>query len=154
MSKIIYIIKRKTFTFAAQKFIYFPFFQFILADIFNLIERPIESEIMLQICELDYKRLPGFSLDEGYIEALDLIKAINLFQLGKLNDAKRILKRNKSKDIVFIMHDYFLIQRLIVELRLIKSKASTKYITINNQLLNLIEKTNFTFFLDKISKSK
>jgi len=134
-----------------KEFIYFPFFQFILADIFNLIERPIESEIMLQICELDYKRLPGFSLDEGYIEALDLIKAINLFQLGKLNDAKRILKRNKSKDIVFIMHDYFLIQRLLVEINFIQSKESTKYKKMYAEIIHLINKTKFYFFNNKLN---
>ncbi len=137
-----------------KEYINFPYFQFIIADVFNLIERPYEAEEILRIGELDYKRIPDTTLDEGYIEALDLIKAINLFQLGKISECKRMFKRINSKDIIFVMHDYFLIQRLIVELRLIKSKASTKYITINNQLLNLIEKTNFTFFLDKISKSK
>lgn len=134
-----------------KEFINFPYFQFILSDIFNLIERPVESEIMLQICELDYKRLPGFSLDEGYIEALDLIKAINLFQLGNYTDAKRILKRNKSKDIVFIMHDYFLIQRLLVEINFIQSKESIKYKKMHAEIMHLINKTKFYFFKNKLN---
>jgi hypothetical protein len=131
-----------------REFINFPYFQFIIADVFNLIERPVEAEEILKICELDYKRLPGFTLDEGYIEALDLIKAINLFQLGKVSESKRILKRVNSKDIIFIMHDYFLIQRLIIELKMITSKTSRKYQLKETELNRLINKTKFYFFLD------
>lgn len=131
-----------------KEFLNFPYFQFILADVLNLIERPHEAHEILEICELDYKRLPDFSLDEGYIEALDLIKAINFFQLGKISESKRILKRIHSKDIIFIMHDYFQIQRLKIELKMIKSKASKKYKTKEKELNRLIHKTKFYFFLD------
>jgi hypothetical protein len=131
-----------------RELINFPYFQFILADVLNLIERPNEAREVIEICELDYKRLPDFSLDEGYIEALDLIKAINLFQLGKISESKRILKRIHSKDIIFIMHDYFQIQRLKIELKMIKSYTSIKYQTKEKELNRLIDKTKFYFFLD------
>lgn len=131
-----------------REFINFPYFQFIIADVFNLIERPVEAEEILKICELDYKRLPDFSLDEGYIEALDLIKAINFFQLGKVSESKRILNRIHSKDIIFIMHDYFQIQRLMIELKMIKTKSSKKYQLKETELNRLINKTKFYFFLD------
>ena len=107
---------------------------------------------MLEICELDYKRLPNFSLDEGYIEALDMIKAINLFQLGKVSESKRILNRIHSKDIIFIMHDYFQIQRLIIELKMIKIKTSKKYQLKEKELNRLINKTKFYFFLENFLK--
>lgn len=135
-----------------KEFVNFPYFQFILADVLNLIERPQEASEVLEICELDYKRLPDFSLDEGYIEALDLIKAINLFQLGKVSESKRILNRIHSKDIIFIMHDYFQIQRLIIELKMIKTKSSKKYQLKEIELNRLINKTKFYFFLENFLK--
>lgn len=128
----------------------FPYFQFILSDVLNLIERPVEAGEIINICELDYKRVPGFNLDEGYLEALDLVKAINLFQQGKHKDAKRILARLQSTDILFIMHDYFLIQRLIVELHFIKSEKSFKYKKMLHEINQLIEKTGFYFFKAKL----
>lgn len=130
-----------------KEYLNFPYFQFIIADTFNLIERPIEAAEILKICELDYKRIPDSTLDEGYIEALDLIKAINLFYLGKKSDCKRILNRLQAKDIIFIMHDYFQIQRLIVEINLFKNThTGIKIQKKQNQLNALIKKTNFTFF--------
>ncbi len=132
----------------------FPYFQFILADVFNLIERPKEAKQMIEICELDYKRVPDFTLDNGYLEALDLVKAINLLQLNKPADSKRILNRLKSTDIVFIMHDYFLIQRLLVEIKLIKSKQSIKYKKMYQEITSLIDKRNFLFFKKKLETYK
>ena len=129
----------------------FPFFQIIIADVLNLINRPNEAAEIIKIAELDYKRIPNSSLDTGYFEVFDLIKAINLFQLGKINDAKRILKRTKSTDVIFIMHDYFLIQRLMIELQLIQSKKSLKYVAKCNELKKVIRKTNFTFFENKLN---
>ena len=129
----------------------FPFFQIIIADVLNLINRPNEAAEIIKIAELDYKRIPNSSLDTGYFEVFDLIKAINLFQLGKINDAKRILKRTKSTDVIFIMHDYFLIQRLMIELQLIQSKKSIKYVAKCNELKKVIRKTNFTFFENKLN---
>lgn len=127
----------------------FPFFQFILADVLNLVERPHEASEIITICELDYKRVTDFNLDNGYLEALDLIKAINLVQQGKINNAKRILARSNSKDILFIMNDYFLIQRLLVELSLIKSQKSTKYQKMQQEIIRLIDQTGFYFFKTK-----
>ena len=135
-----------------REFLNFPYFQFILADVLNLIKRSKEASEVLEICELDYIRLPNFSLDEGYIEALDMIKAINLFQLGKVSESKRILKRINSKDIIFIMHDYFQIQRLIIELKMIKTKSSKKYQLKETELNRLINKTKFYFFLENFLK--
>jgi hypothetical protein len=135
-----------------REYINFPYFQFILADVLNLIERPQEASEVLEICELDYKRLPDFSLDEGYIEALDLIKAINLFQLGKVSESKRIMNRIHSKDIIFIMHDYFQIQRLIIELKMIQTKSSIKYQLKETELNRLVNKTKFYFFLENFLK--
>jgi hypothetical protein len=122
------------------KYSIFPFFQIIIADVLNLINRPNEAAEIIKIAELDYKRIPNSSLDIGYFEVFDLIKAINLFQLGKINDAKRILKRTKSTDVIFIMHDYFLIQRLMIELQLIQSKNSLKYVAKCNELKKIIKK--------------
>ena len=130
----------------------FPYFQFILSDVFNLIDRPNEAKEMIEICELDYNRVPDFTLDNGYLEALDLVKAIHLVKLNKPADSKRILNRLKSTDIVFIMHDYFLIQRLIVELQLIQSKDSKKYQKMYTEVNSLIEKRKFYFFRDKLKK--
>jgi hypothetical protein len=132
----------------------FPYFQFILSDVFNLIDRPNEAKEMIEICELDYKRVPDFTLDNGYLEALDLIKAINLVKLNKTADAKRILNRIKSTDIVFIMHDYFLIQRLLIELQLIKLKDSKKHEKLFLEIKSLIDKRKFYFFIDKLNSIK
>lgn len=132
----------------------FPYFQFILSDVFNLIDRPNEAKEMIEICELDYKRVPDFTLDNGYLEALDLIKAINLVKLNKTADAKRILNRIKSTDIVFIMHDYFLIQRLLIELQLIKLKDSKKNEKLFLEIKSLIDKRKFYFFIDKLNSIK
>ena len=128
----------------------FPYFQFILSDVFNLIERPNEANEVISICELDYKRIPDFNLDDGYLEALDLVKAINLVQLGKNKDAKRILARSKSTEILFIMHDYFHIQRLVVELNFVKSESSLKYKKMHQEVCRLIHQTGFNFFKRKI----
>ena len=96
------------------------------------------------------KRIPDFNLDDGYLEALDLVKAINLVQLGKNKDAKRILARSKSTEILFIMHDYFHIQRLVVELNFVKSESSLKYKKMHQEVCRLIKQTGFYFFKRKI----
>jgi hypothetical protein len=133
-----------------KEYSFFPFFQLIIADVLNLINRPIEAAEIIKTAELDYKRIPNSLLDNGYFEVFDIIKAINLFQLGEINDTKRILKRTKYNDVIFIMHDYFLIQRLILELNFIKSKASIKYQSKVKDLKHLIKKTNFSFFENKL----
>ena len=115
----------------------------------NLIERPQVASEIIAICELDYKRVTDFNLDNGYLEALDLIKAINLVQQGKIKNAKRILARSNSKDILFIMNDYFLIQRLLVELSFIKSQKSSKYQKMHQEIIRLIDQTGFYFFKTK-----
>ncbi len=144
------LIEATTISKRRKEYKNFPYFQFIISDILNLIERPTEAKRVLNICELDYKRVPGFNLDEGYLEALDLVKAINLVQQGKNKDAKRILARSTNTDILFIMHDYFLIQRLLIELALVKSSKSLKYKKMYKEINGLINKTRFYFFKDKL----
>lgn len=140
------LIESAKINYLNKEYSFFPFSQLIIADVLNLINRPIEAAEIIKTAELDYKRIPNSSLDYGYYEVFDLIKSINLFQLGKIDDAKRIIKRTKYNDVIFIMHDYFLIQRLILELNFIKSKASIKYQSKVKDLKHLIEKTNFYFF--------
>lgn len=140
------LIESAKINYLSKEYSFFPFFQLIIADVLNLINRPIEAAEIIKTAELDYKRIPNSLLDNGYFEVFDIIKAINLFQLGEINDTKRILKRTKYNDVIFIMHDYFLIQRLILELNFIKSKASLKYQSKVKDLKHLIEKTNFSFF--------
>lgn len=136
-----------------REWINFPYFQFVLADVFNIIERPYESKKLLEICELDFKRIPDFSLDHGYVEALDFIKAINYHQLGKVSEYKRISKRVKHSDVLFIMQDYFLIQRYTAELQLLKNHQTPKYKQLHNEIMRLIEKTNFQFFKTKFNSA-
>jgi hypothetical protein len=124
----------------------FPYYQFIMADAFNLIDDHVSSNKMINICELDYNRIAIGKIASGYFEALDLIKAINLANLGKIEDSKRILKRVRPTDIIFTQHCYFLIQRFIAELHI--SRTNNR---IKKKISDLILKTNFHFFSKKMA---
>ena len=50
------------------------------------------------------------------------------------------------------MHDYFQIQRLIIELKMIKIKTSKKYQLKETELNRLINKTKFYYFFDNCKK--
>ena len=126
----------------------FPYYQYIMADAFNLIEDFESSNRMIKISELDYNRIAEGKIASGYYEALDLIKAINLVAFKKFEDSKRILSRIRANDIIFIQHDYFLIQRLIVELAIGSNKSKKK---IKAKVVALIKQTNFIFFKNRLN---
>lgn len=125
----------------------FPYYQYILADAFNLIEDYSSSNKMISICELDYNRIAVGKIASGYYEALDHIKAINLAYLGRIEDSNRILNRIRPTDVIFIQHEYFLIQRHIAELLNCTAKRKKKVL---EKLEVMIENTNFQFFRSRI----
>jgi hypothetical protein len=121
----------------------FPYFQYIMADAFNLIQDYEAAYKMIQICDLDYNRIAVGKIASGYFEALDLMKAICLGNLDREDAANRILNRLQAQDIIFIQHDYFLIQRYLLELMFSSSRKKKQ---LNNKLNLLLAKTNFNFF--------
>ena len=79
----------------------------------------------------------------GYFEALDLMKAISLGNLNKKEQAIRILNRISAHDIVFIQHDYFLLQRYLLEIKFSTTRNKKHY---EKKINELIKKTNFNLF--------
>ena len=121
----------------------FPYFQYIMADAFNLIQDYESAYKMIQICDLDYNRIAEGKIASGYFEALDLMKAICLGNLNKKEQAIRILNRISAHDIVFIQHDYFLLQRYLLEIKFSNSRNKKLFIKRFN---DLVFKSNFLFF--------
>ncbi len=70
---------------------YFPFFQFILADAFNLVGKYDEVLEMIDIASTDYKKLDNSPIEDGYYTALILIHAIALFHKGNISASKELL---------------------------------------------------------------
>jgi hypothetical protein len=87
---------------------YFPMYQYILVDTFNLLEDYESSYKFIKICEFDYKFNYGSPIEPGYYESLDLMKAFCLFKLGYINESKRIFKRISLNNLLFTHKKYFM----------------------------------------------
>jgi hypothetical protein len=121
----------------------FPYFQYILADAFNLIQDYEAAYKMIQICDLDYNRIAVGKIANGYFDALDLMKAICIGNLDRKEAANRILNRLQAQDIIFIQHDYFLIQRYLLELNFSTARKNKQ---LENKINLIKKKTKFKFF--------
>lgn len=131
---------------------YFPFFAFVMTDAFHLIERPLEAEKMLRICNA-YQAPTNCNVNEmpidlGYIKGIELMNGLSAYHLGDHKKAKRILNSIEVQNIPFIFRNYFLIQMKRIEYKLCVKASSKKKTSIHNELNALIEKTGFVFFDD------
>jgi tetratricopeptide (TPR) repeat protein len=131
---------------------YFPFFQFILADAFNLIGDYKSALEMIKIAFKDYKREDDAIIEDGYFECLDLVKAIALYHTGHHTEAVELLRNIENSGFIFIMHDYCLIQRKLLELEACSPESSLKRPTILKDLKRLILKSGFTIFNRKLQE--
>ena len=115
-----------------------------MVDCFNLIGDYTTSMKFIKIAELDYKSYNDGSIENGYYESFDLMKAICLYHLGEKNDAKRILNRTDSSALQFTFYEYHLIHRLRLEIKMCSNTASVKKQKLQKVLADLIIKTGFT----------
>ena len=131
---------------------YFPFFAFVMTDAFHLIERPLEAEKMLRICNAyqapTNSNVNEMPIDLGYIKGIELMNGLSAYHLGDHKKAKRILNSIEVQNIPFIFRNYFLIQVKRIEYKLCVKASSKKKTSIHNELKALIEKTGFVFFDD------
>lgn len=131
---------------------YFPFFAFVMTDAFHLIERPLEAEKMLHICNAyqapTNSNVNEMPIDLGYIKGIELMNGLSAYHLGDHKKAKRILNSIEVQNIPFIFRNYFLIQMKRIEYRLCVKASSKKKTSILNEIKALIEKTGFVFFDD------
>jgi len=131
---------------------YFPFFQFILADAFNLVGDYESALEMIKIAFKDYKREEEVIIEDGYFECLDLIKAIALYHTGHHTEAVDLLSNIENSGFIFIMHDYCLIQRKLLELETCSPDSILKRPTIIKDLDRLILKSGFKIFKRKLQE--
>lgn len=131
---------------------YFPFFAFVMTDAFHLIERPLEAEKMLRICNAyqapTNSNVNEMPIDLGYIKGIELMNGLSAYHLGDHKKAKRILNSIEVQNIPFIFRNYFLIQMKRIEYKLCVKASSKKKTSILNEVKALIEKTGFVFFND------
>ena len=131
---------------------YFPFFAFIICDVFHLIERPLEADKMLQICNTyeapNNEKLTEIPIEAGYFKVIELMNGLSAYHLGDHKKAKRILNSIEVQTIPFIFRNYFLIQMKRIEYKLCVKASSKKKTSIYNEIEALIEKTGFVFFDD------
>lgn len=116
---------------------YFPMYQYILIDTFNLLEDYESSYELIKICEFDYKFNYASPIEPGYYESLDLMKAFCLFKLGYIKEAKRIFKRISLNNLLFTHKKYFMIFHEILQREFGLKKSN---------LDCLIAETNFLYF--------
>lgn len=124
---------------------YFPFFQFILADAFNLVGKHDEAMQMIVLAQTDYIRHAG-PIEDGYYTALSLIHAIALFHSGNRQLCKNILKQISEQELLFTSNKYYQIQKYLLELKLANPKSKIKIQSLNRAVNQLIQETGFTFF--------
>jgi hypothetical protein len=125
---------------------HFPFFQFTLADAFNIVGDFAAAKQMIDIAELEYKRYDNGMVELGYFECFDMVKAITLYHLGNKRDSKRILERIEPANFIFIQQNYFLIQLKHLQLNMCTTDKSIKYKKLKKEQDDLISKTRFTYF--------
>jgi hypothetical protein len=121
----------------------FPFYHYLMVDCFNLIGDYATSMKFVKIAELDYKSYNDGTIENGYYESFDLMKAICLYHLGEKNDAKRILNRTDSSALQFTFYEYHLIHRLRLEIKMCSNTNSVKKQKLQKELADLIIKTGF-----------
>jgi hypothetical protein len=121
----------------------FPFYHYLMVDCFNLIGDYETSMKFIKIAELDYKSYNDGTIEIGYYESFDLMKAICLYHLGEKNDAKRILNRTDSSALQFTFYEYHLIHRLKLEIKMCSGNSIKKQ-KLQKALADLIIKTGFT----------
>ena len=122
----------------------FPFYHYLMVDCFNLIGDYDTSLKFIKIAELDYKSYNDGTIEIGYYESFDLMKAICIYHLGEKSDAKRILNRTDSSALQFTFHEYHLIHRLRLEIKMCSNASSVKKQKLQKALADLIIKTGFT----------
>ena len=125
---------------------YFPFYQFILADAFNLIGQFDNALEMIHIAETDYKKIDKAPIEEGYYTALNLIKAIAFYKIGKQKESKQLLLVVNNEELVFSSKKYFLLQRLHLELKMTKSRSTAKMNKLTDSINFIVKETGFTCF--------
>lgn len=124
----------------------FPFYHYIIADYFNLIGEYESALKVYKIAELDYKSYNDGSIEFGYYENFDLMKAITYYNTGDKQAAKRILKRIDSSMVQFTFQDYHNINRKILEYNLTGPLTSRKKELLKEEINLLIDKTGYTLF--------
>lgn len=124
----------------------FPFYHYIIADYFNLVGEYESALEVYKIAELDYKSYNDGTIEFGYYENFDLMKAITYYYTGDMRSAKRILKRIDSSMVPFTFQDYHNINRKILEYKLILSQTSRKKKLLKDEINLLIDKTGYTIF--------
>lgn len=125
---------------------YFPFFQFILADAFNLVGKFDEVLEMIHIASTDYKKVDNSPIEDGYYTALSLMHAIALFHSGNIPACKKLLEKVDHLELIFTSKKYFLIQRLLLELHMAKPQSSKKRQSLHKELNKIVKETGFTYF--------
>jgi hypothetical protein len=99
---------------------------------------------LYEFCRVNYKSYNDGSIENGYYESFDLMKAICLYHIGEKNDAKRILNRTDSSALQFTFYEYHLIHRLRLEIKMCSNANSVKKQKLQKALADLIIKTGFT----------
>lgn len=130
----------------SQKQNVFPFYHYIMVDCFILI-RDYESALkVFKIAELDYKSYNDGTIEHGYYEHFDLMKAITYYNLGEIESAKRILNRIDSSIVKFTFQEYHNINRKILEYNMCGNNTKRKKTMLKKEIKSLIESTGYTIF--------
>ena len=126
--------------------VYFPFYHYIMIDCFILI-RDFESAMrVFKIAELDFKGYNDGTIEHGYYEHFDLMKAITYYHLGDEKSAKRILNRIDSSVVKFTFQDYHNLNRKILEYNMSGKDAIRKRNVLKKEIESLIKQTGYTIF--------
>lgn len=110
---------------------YFPMYQYILIDAFNLLEDYESSYEFFKICEYDYKFNYSSPIEPGYYESLDIMKAFCYYKLGHIKEAKRIFNRISHNNLLFIHKKYYMSYYDFLKLKFMSNRNNSK-ISIEN----------------------
>lgn len=126
--------------------IFFPFYHYIMVDCFILISDYENAMKVFKIAELDYKSYNDGSIEQGYFEHFDLMKAITYYHLGDEISAKRILNRIDSSAVLFTFQDYHNLNRKILEYNMSGKDTIKKRNILKKEIESLIKQTGYTLF--------
>ena len=126
--------------------IFFPFYHYIMVDCFILISDYENAMKVFKIAELDYMSYSDGSVEQGYFEHFDLMKAITYYHLGDEISAKRILNRIDSSKVLFTFQDYHNLNRKILEYNLSGKESIRKRNVLKKEIESLIIQTGYTIF--------
>lgn len=130
----------------SQKQNVFPFYHYIMVDCFILI-RDYESAMkVFKIAELDYKSYNDGTIEHGYYEHFDLMKAITYYNLGEIESAKRILKRIDSSIVKFTFQEYHNINRKVLEYNMCSKNTKRKKEILKKEIKSIIDSTGYSIF--------